>query len=372
MDRANATSIAIRALNAMTPKAPRDAVLYGFPPLNDAVTALLAELPKRGVRCHVFVDTREAADRVRARALSLGASSVVHRRSREAIRQFVTARYVFLTHMLYDVRPNRRQKVVNLWHGEFTKRIDNRPVARSVHGAIAIATSRLGASLRATEFDIAPDKVLLVGNPRTDRLLGVTRAEARKQLGLPRTGPILLWLPTYRLQDRRRATPPSPSLEELQTLDRWLGQHNATLVVKHHPLTPAESAPGGLRRIRHLHDSDEAVSIGTLMAASDGLITDFSSAWVDFLLLDRPIWIHWPDHVNWSERDQIPLAPLSNWSPGPVTVDVEQLIAELTRYFGDDIDEWAQRRSWLRPVLHTYVDEHNTERLLDALHIGEL
>lgn len=346
-------------------------MLYGIPPLNDAVVALLAELPQRGVRCHVFVDTKEAADRLREQALALGASSVMHRRSRAAVRQFATARYVFLTHMLYDVRPNRRQRVVNLWHGEFTKRIDNRPVARSVHGAIAIATSRLGAALRATEFDVAPDKVLLVGNPRTDRLLSVTRAQARKQLGLPRTGPILLWLPTYRLRDRRRAAPPSPTPEELQALDGWLGEHDATLVVKQHPLTPAAPAPSGLRRIRHLYDGDEPASIGSLMAASDGLITDFSSAWVDFLLLDRPIWIHWPDHAKWSERDQIPLSPLNNWSPGPVTVDLEQLLAALTRYFGDGVDEWAARRSWLRPVLHTYIDAHSTERLLDALHIGE-
>ena len=373
MQRLNPTRIAIRALNAVAPKRPQQAVLYGIPPLNDGVVALLAELPKRNVRCYVFVDTSDEVELYREYALELGAADVLCRRSRAAIARFVTARYVFLTHMLYPVRPNRRQRVVNIWHGEFTKRIDGRPVARSVHGAITTATSRLGAALRAVEFDVAPTNVLLVGNPRSDRLLGTTKAEARARLGLAANTTVLLWLPTYRARADGPERPPSPTTAELQTLESWLTARDATLVVKHHPLVPRETEPEGFSRIRHMYDGGQArpVSVAELMAAADGLLTDFSSAWVDFLLLDRPIFIHWPDHLKWSQADHNPLTPVENWLPGPLSTDIDGLVSTLSRFFGDGIDDWAERRAWLRPVLHTYVDAHNTERLLDALEIGD-
>jgi CDP-glycerol glycerophosphotransferase (TagB/SpsB family) len=116
-------------------------------------------------------------------------------------------------------------------------------------------------------------------------------------------------------------------------------------------------------------DPNDPVSVGMLMAASDGLITDFSSAWVDYLLLQRPIWIHWPDHARWSEQGRVQLDPLASWLPGPLTTDIEQLLKAI----GDEETSavWAQRREWLRSVLHRYHDSGSARRLLDALQIDD-
>jgi CDP-glycerol glycerophosphotransferase (TagB/SpsB family) len=121
--------------------------------------------------------------------------------------------------------------------------------------------------------------------------------------------------------------------------------------------------------VRVLVDDDPAhppVSVAMLMAASDCLITDFSSAWSDYLLLDRPVFIHWPDHAIWTEAGDLPLTPAEDWFPGPLTTTTDQLVSQLD-LFADGRDEWRERRAWLRSELHSYVDTDNTSRLLDAI-----
>jgi CDP-glycerol glycerophosphotransferase (TagB/SpsB family) len=105
------------------------------------------------------------------------------------------------------------------------------------------------------------------------------------------------------------------------------------------------------------------------MAASDGLITDHSSAWADYLLLNRPIWIHWPDVATWTAVDDLPLTPLDRWLPGPLTTCPPDLLRELSRHFDDNDDRWAERREWLGAVFHQFHDTESTRRLLDALGI---
>jgi CDP-glycerol glycerophosphotransferase (TagB/SpsB family) len=299
----------------------------------------------------------------------LGAADVTTHDAPASLLAFLRARYVFTTHVLYPVRAPKRQVAVNLWHGEFTKRLDVRPVPRGLRGKTTTATSRLGATLRSVEFEVAPTRILVVGNPRNDQMLRCDRAEARAELGLAADELMVLWLPTYRLAHDGigREAAPSPNAADLGELGQWLDRRHATLVIKAHPLAPAIPSPGS-PRIRIIDDSSDgpATSVGRLMAASDCLITDFSSAWSDYLLLDRPIWIHWPDHARWVRDDQLPLAPLERWAPGPVTVTIDELVTQLDG-FADGDDAWAPRRDWLRAVLHRHTDAHSTQRLLDEL-----
>jgi CDP-glycerol glycerophosphotransferase (TagB/SpsB family) len=278
-------------------------------------------------------------------------------------------RHVFFTHGLYRVPANRRQAVVNLWHGEFTKEIGAWVGTLKVPSSYAVATSKLGVAYRCAEFELPPPRVLIVGNPRNDLLLSTSKADARQQFDLPADRRVLLWLPTYRFRHLRMGPPPTPSASDLATFDAWLEGRQTVLVVKQHPLAGSYDPPSGLRNVRFIADDpDSPTSIAVLMAASDGLITDFSSAWVDYLLLDRPIWIHWPDHDRWSEHGRLQLEPLEAWLPGPLTTDVGQLLEEIESEGRTGV--WSQRRTWLRSVLHRYQDSGSTERLLDAIGIG--
>jgi CDP-glycerol glycerophosphotransferase (TagB/SpsB family) len=356
--------------NLLVAKRDDRAILYGHPPLNDGVLAMLEGLIARGIECDLIVDDPRSGELVRDEALRRGVRRIHQRHQARTMLAYARARYVFVTSALYRSHPVRRQRLVNLWHGAFTKLIDSRPVFRGIRGVPVTATSRLGAAFRTVEFDVQPRDVMLVGSPRNDRLLSADRAESRERLGLPAGALILLWLPTFRESGQDRIHPPAPSDSDLAELEPWLAAHNALLVLKHHPFAPPVGASVH-PHVRVIPHDGPPMSLSDLMAASDGLITDFSSAWADYLLLDRPIWIHWPDFAEWSAVDNIPLAPLDRWLPGPLTTSVADLAKELAAHFDGESGVWEDRRGWLKAVFHHYCDAGSTSRLLDALGVPD-
>jgi CDP-glycerol glycerophosphotransferase (TagB/SpsB family) len=59
---------------------------------------------------------------------------------------------------------------------------------------------------------------------------------------------------------------------------------------------------------------DAGVSLYALLGVSSGLVTDYSSVWVDYLLLDRPMAFLVPDRETYT-RQLLP-ADVLDWAPG--------------------------------------------------------
>jgi CDP-glycerol glycerophosphotransferase (TagB/SpsB family) len=157
------------------------------------------------------------------------------------------------------------------------------------------------------------------------------------------------------------------STPDLDYLDEWLGRSNVTLLVKPHP--------GALRQEAELHNiqviSDDWLAAHNLtnyemLAGIDALVTDASSVWVDFLLLQRPIIYAFPDLNEYQESRGLNLEPYQAWIPGPLVSDAESLIKYLSKV-ADDEDEFAPERAIALERFHKYVDAGSTTRLLDAL-----
>jgi len=67
-------------------------------------------------------------------------------------------------------------------------------------------------------------------------------------------------------------------------------------------------------------DEDDLVRAGVglyaLLGASSGLVTDYSSVWVDYLLLDRPLAFLVPDRASYART--LHPADVLDWVPGEV------------------------------------------------------
>jgi CDP-glycerol glycerophosphotransferase (TagB/SpsB family) len=96
------------------------------------------------------------------------------------------------------------------------------------------------------------------------------------------------------------------------------------------------------------------------------LITDASSVWVDFLLVDRPMICCFPDLDEYRQTRHLNLEPYDVWFPGPVVADANRLLEEMSHVSGGG-DPYAERREWLAQALHLHRDGNATTRLLDAL-----
>jgi CDP-glycerol glycerophosphotransferase (TagB/SpsB family) len=266
---------------------------------------------------------------------------------------------------------------VLLWHGEVVKPVGLLDGDEPVPADVAPVCSQLGRAFRAAEFGLHPSRVPVVGAPRNDRLLTADRADVRQRLGWASAERVWIWLPTYRQsvrgeirQDAQVGASGLPFDDaSLRALDRLLGERGATLVVKAHPL--AEQRVGvGYANLRILGQSEldeRGVSLYEALAAVDGLVTDVSSVWIDYLLTGRPLIFAFPDLDEYRRRRGLNLEPYEDWVPGPVVGDVEALAAELARLsFGDGSDDRDRRETALRRF-HRYTDAGSTDRLLGLL-----
>lgn len=85
--------------------------------------------------------------------------------------------------------------------------------------------------------------------------------------------------------------------EFAQTLARACTARDIELVVTPHPLDPGDYGRPGTIVVTGDPLDRVGVPLYSLLGSCDALVTDMSSVWVDFLLLDRPIgfsWRHWP------------------------------------------------------------------------------
>jgi CDP-glycerol glycerophosphotransferase (TagB/SpsB family) len=221
--------------------------------------------------------------------------------------------------------------------------------------------------------------VPIVGAARNDRMLRSDGAAVRRLLGEDADRPLLCWLPSFRTgswegrtrSDVARSYPGVPfPPEDVQKVDAWLTEHGARMVVKLHPHDVA-SFSGDFQAIRVVTQEemqDLGLTVYTMLPAFDGLITDVSSIWVDFLLLDKPLIFAFPDVQDYRDGRGLSIEPYEDWVPGPFVRDLDGLVAAL-----DDVvhgrDPMAAERGRARSRFHQFHDDRSAARLLDGLGI---
>jgi len=106
----------------------------------------------------------------------------------------------------------------------------------------------------------------------------------------------------------------------------------------------------------------------TLLPAFDGLLTDVSSIWIDYLLLDKPLVFPFPDIQDYREGRGLGIEPYEHWVPGPFVRDLDGLLTALGDLV-DGRDTMAQERRLARLRFHQHRDDGSAARLLDFLGI---
>lgn len=225
---------------------------------------------------------------------------------------FLRSRYSFHTHGLYSfARPSNGRVSVSLWHGMPVKAIrrlhKGNTVLFPVRGTYQVATSSFFRYVVASAFDVDPHDVLVSGLPRTDVLKGFTaprhdREAIADRLGLDPDRPWLLWMPTHRSEPDFRGSRPARSFIDATdpALMRALGDacrdSGVQVIVKLHIFDLLNVDAGAIDlpfETMSLVTAPDWQALGIqlydLVAASDGLITDVSSVFMDYLHTGRPI-----------------------------------------------------------------------------------
>lgn len=296
-------------------------------------------------------------------------------------RALCLARYFFFTDAYGFVRNCREDQVrVQLWHGCGFKRRLNSAACGYRYDYMTV-TSQLYAGLHAKEFGLRADQMLVTGCAKEDWLFQ-GNGEAWDKLNLPTADKYIFWLPTYRFSERGRGKPVDGKLcaetglplvssqRELELMNKELEERGIVLVVKLHPFQDSQVVHIGdfsnIVLLEHETLVRNDIQVNQLLGRADALVSDYSSAAVDYLILDRPMAFIVDDLEDYSDGRGFIFENVLDWLPGRQVRDVGGLLSFIEEV-GAGCDSTKEKRLKLRTQMHRYGDGDNCKRILESL-----
>jgi CDP-glycerol glycerophosphotransferase len=367
----------VTLLLLLSPKRPH-VVVFGYPESEGNAIEMVRALTGR-YRGHIYLLAGNIgrAERVIEAAGLAGQPNltIVPHHSLAGLWRFATAEVAMFTHGLYGY-PRRvpRKVLVNLWHGSGIKAgtmVDHRGRPR-FRADFLVSASRKKGQLQAKHSRLPANGLLLTGNPRIDQFDGFERDRVR-ELGIDPDRPFVLWMPTFR---RSRLHPeewdntapknaPGKVNDIARSVVMELAKAGVQTVVKPHPSDVENRDVGGITVTNEML-IDSGIFLYQLMGVSDGLITDYSSVWVDYLALDRPIGFLVPDEDTYCDERGFDPPDALDWLPGPRIVTTEDI-----KSFADDVRAGgvrsAARRTEVIQHLEIITARPVADRILNIL-----
>lgn len=291
---------------------------------------------------------------------------------------FFSCKYCFYCFGKYPIKPSKKQIVFNMWHGMPLKKIGN-----MVKGCEKIdynyfthllCTSEYFRDIMKKAFNASDEQIFICGQPRTDEML--THIPEDEEISAKaavagyknRFSKMILWLPTFR--ENADTELDILSVEQLSELDDLCGENDWCMVVKLHPLSKIEPDMfEGFENISFINNKIlEELHIGfySLIGMSSCLITDYSSVYFDYMLLDKPIAFAISDIEEYeSNRGFIFGDPLSVM-PGDIIENGDDFLKFVKKMF-DGKDDYVNLRRKLSAEFNKYCDNKNCERVLSVL-----
>lgn len=307
-----------------------------------------------------------------------------HKEERDAYyRVLCLAKYFFFTDAYGFARNCRRDQVrVQLWHGcGFKTRVNFVRCERRYEYTTVI--SNLYAGIHADIYGLRDDQVLVTGYAKQDWLFHPERADMQK-LQIPKAGRYIFWLPTFRSTEQKLAQlneyelesetglPIVNTREKLERLNAVLRERDIVLLVKLHPFQNREMVRcEKCSNVILLENEDlleHDIPINRLLGQADALISDYSSAAVDYMLLDRPIAFMLEDVEEYEQSRGFVFENIREWLPGKEIFAFEDVCA-FVEEVAKQQDSTADKRRSLRARMHQYCDDGNCRRIFEAFGI---
>lgn len=246
------------------------------------------ELQKKGIPCELNISLR-------------------------GIFTIASAEYIFTTQSmdLFYAYPKKNRKFFYLVHGQplkvallqltktdFGKKLLKKNLLQKIKQKITrallegdyqydfvSATSDFLKQYMEKEFD-SRTKVKVLGMPRNDALFDDSRMEHEKWINGLKGKFIITYMPTHRAYGKGSITPtPFKNRPDVQD---WMKKNNVVLLMKNHP-NMAYKVPEQQNTECIIDITKMGLDPQVCIYHSNVLITDFSSVWMDYLLLKRPI-----------------------------------------------------------------------------------
>ena len=291
------------------------------------------------------------------------------------------AKFVFFCQSYMFARNLREDQIrIQLWHGcGFKSNFNKEEYLRYEYMTVS---SDMYAKLHAKSFELDEKQMLVTGLPKNDWLFNPLESWLNV-FNLSKSSKYIFWLPTYRTKttydryltevmlNQETGLPILKSKNMITQLNAILKALDIILIIKLHPSQDRSDIISlnfsNIVLIDNITFIREKIDINQILGHADALISDYSSAAVGYMLLDRPI-AFTLDDIDLYHGFHWPKEELRNWLPGEEIYDYDDFVSFIKDVKGGR-DNSREKRHRLMPFFHKYTDGNSCERVLKALGI---
>jgi CDP-glycerol glycerophosphotransferase (TagB/SpsB family) len=283
-----------------------------------------------------------------------------------------------------------RSKTIQLWHGLGFKKIEiekfayesqefnflkkilyeiiNKLCGRFPKYEYVISTSKFYTKRFLKSFE--SKYIIETGIPRNDIffrefnkyiMFGADQEKLSKITELKTAGKkIVLYVPTFRDSGSNAI---KEGILNLSELSRFAETNDIIFILKFHNISRLNYDLDDYKNIM-VYDNDKDVQ--PLLYQADILITDYSSIFMDYLLLNRPI-IYFPyDYEEYTIKDRALVFDYDFITPGPKSYNQEDLEKRILEAI-EDPNLYSDERNKIKKITFKYEDGQSSERIWNHL-----
>lgn len=237
-----------------------------------------------------------------------------------------------------------------------------------------VELSEFFKDVNSNSYQVDKNKLIDVGFPRNDQLL----EKLDRNVYLPKLAnkKIIIWLPTYRKHNYNNDYSSDSSLkfgipcfeteEDFREIDRILEENNTIILLKLHPAQDKKvivsCKTNNLKIVTDEQLLEKRVNLYQLLSMSDGLITDYSSVYYDYLLTNKPIGLAISDINEYNNKVGF-VYDYYDTIKGHYIYELKELIDFIENISNNNDIYYEQRKNVLEKY-HQYIDGKSTERVI--------
>ncbi len=225
-----------------------------------------------------------------------------------------------------------------------------------------------------TAFNVKKNRIIHAGYPRNSGFYSASDVAAKKQILMNEISAIvpdrnygkskvIVYMPTFRNYTHDNFS--FKKLLENKRFKEFVEDEDIIIIQKAHYVNQTRDGQNQVNSYERIFNLNN-IAAQELLAAADLLITDYSGAFFDYTLLDRPIVHYLYDYKRYKEEDRGLYYEKDDVVAGAIAENEEELVSEIIRNLQEP-SLYSERRAYVRSRFLKYESDKSCELLYQAI-----
>ncbi len=306
-----------------------------------------------------------------------------------AKQALLKAGVVFIKHNTFinTKRPinGNLRKIICLWHGiplkrigcaslDFQSKLDRIKRIHNDYHSVVCSSEIDRLAMTAAFQPLSFQQIWLTGLPRADflqkpieQLPSSIQTEIIELESKLNGKKLVFFCPTFK--NGQDSSYYQFSQLEVNQLKVWLERNNAVLGIREHMAAKGNSYFKGLSELAPLNlSSENIVNIEAIYKVASIMITDYSSAYIDFMLTNKPIISFAYDRESYLNEERGLFYDFESAMPGPICDTFSELMQALHKFEVSGQLCSQEEYANIKRIFYKYSDGKNSVRVLEHIH----